>query len=443
MRYFIKVVCLFVSLSVQFYGKGQCLTVDGTLTDVNTQKKVMQASFWISNGSKRLSVGKTTTGTFVLALPCDAKSFFVEAEGYRSFVISLNIDRTKSDVINWLLPVLLVPMDQQSSDKPYSQQEQTFFEMTDSTKKGAPMALREFMVIDVIKNAPISAKVCLFYTKNQKKDCFDVSKSKHKVVNFQEKDIIAIEAKAEGYQSFNGNLIVDKLDGRNRLYEIKLSQELNMISLLVNELTEPINITLEYDGKKNTLKKGTNNRFYGVLIPHKNYQIRVIGEKKNILFENFIAINKGFNTRFLNLKSPENQPIVVSNTNPSLPSHESNIETSKPLILKEKYTVLFDQSDFKLRAESQKILDNLAQLLLQNRKTFARIVGYTDNTGNVTQNKRLSELRTLVIKNYLSAKGVEDKRFFLMGLGSKNAISPNDIEENKAKNRRVEIQLVE
>ena len=443
MRYFIKVVCLYVFLSVQFSGKGQCLMVDGTLTDVNTQKIVMQASFWISNGSKRLSVGKTTTGTFELAFPCDAKTFFVEAEGYRSFVISLNMDITKSDKVNWLLPVLLVPIDQQTSDKPYSQQEQTFFEMTDSTKKGTPMAIRDFMVIDVIKKAPIPATVCLFYTKNQKKDCFEVSKSQYKEVNFQEKDIIAIEVKAEGYQPFNGNLIVDKLDGRKSLYEIKLSQELNTISFSVNELTKPININIGYGGKNIPLKKGTNNRFYGFLAPHENYQIKVTGDRRDILFEDTISIKKGFNTRFINVKILGNQPIIVKNTIPSPPSPEPIIEISTPLVVKGKYTLFFDQSDFKLRAESQKILDDLVQLLLQHRKAFARIVGYSDNTGNVTQNKRLSELRTIVVKNYLSAKGVEDQRFFLMGLGSKNAISPNDIEENKAKNRRVEIQLVE
>lgn len=429
--------------SVQFSGKGQCLFVEGTLTDANTQKTVMEASFWVSNGSKRFSVGKITTGTFELSLPCDAKTFVVEAEGYRSFAISLNIDITKSDKINWIFPVLLVSTDQQTFDKPYSQQEQTFFEMTDSTKRGTPMAIRDFMVIDAIKKAPISATVCLFYTKNQKKECFEVSKSQHKEVNFQEKDIIAIEVKAEGYQPFNGNLIVDKLDGRKSLYEIKLSQELNIISFSVNELTKLININIEYGGKNITLKKGTNNRFYGFLDPHENYQIKVTGDRRDILFEDIISINKGFNTRFINLKVLGNQPIIIKNTISSPPSPEPIIEIFTPLIVREKYTLLFDQSDFKLRAESQKILDDLAQLLLQHRKAFARIVGYSDNTGNVTQNKRLSELRTMVVKNYLSAKGVEDQRFFLMGLGSKNAISPNDIEENKAKNRRVEIQLVE
>ncbi|MDZ7898329.1 MAG: OmpA family protein [Arcicella sp.] len=104
---------------------------------------------------------------------------------------------------------------------------------------------------------------------------------------------------------------------------------------------------------------------------------------------------------------------------------------------------MFDQSDFRLHKDSEQILDGLSNLLLQNPKSFARIVGHSDNVGNVTQNKRLSELRTMIVRNYLSAKGVDEKRFFMMGLGSTRATSPNDTEENRAKNRRVEIQLIE
>lgn len=447
MRHFLKIVCFCMFWGIQFSGKGQCLLVDGILTDVNTKKTVLGASFWISNGTKRISVGRTTTGSFELAMPCDAKKLIVEAEGYRSFSITLNIDPDKNDKMHWLLPILLVPMDQQTSDKPYSQQEQTFYEMTDSTKKGTPFAIRDFVIIDAIKNTPISATVCLFYTKNQKKDCFEVSKTQHKEVNFQDKDIVALEVKSEGYQPFNGNLIVDKLDGRKSLYEIKLSQELNVISLSMNETSKPVYMIIESTGKNVEIKKGLNNRFYAFLSLSENYQVKVLSDRRYILFEDKLSIKKGFNTRFITIKIPETQStnITISPTSPPvIPKPESLIEYSTPItIIKEKYTLLFDQSDFKLRSESQKILDDLGQLLLQHQKPFVRIVGYSDNTGNATQNKRLSELRTMVVKNYLSAKGIEDQRFFILGLGSKNAISPNDVEENKAKNRRVEIQLIE
>ncbi|MDZ7898330.1 MAG: hypothetical protein U5N85_09960 [Arcicella sp.] len=92
--------------------------------------------------------------------------------GYRPLSISLNIDANKSDKTNWVLPLLMVANDQQVSDKPYSQQEQTFFEMKDSTKKGIPFAIRNFTVIDAITQMPLPASICLFFTKKSTEKLF-------------------------------------------------------------------------------------------------------------------------------------------------------------------------------------------------------------------------------------------------------------------------------
>jgi outer membrane protein OmpA-like peptidoglycan-associated protein len=455
MQYFIKIFIILLLTNVHYLGLAQCLNVEISVHDVKTQKEIVGASFWTSNGIKRNPLGKIATGTpTTIAIPCDAKTLLVEATGYRPLSISLNIDASKTDKTNWILPILMVENDQQVSDKPYSQQEQTFFELKDSTKKGVPYAIRNFKVVDAITQMPQKASVCLYYTKSLQKNCFEIAQSESKEITFQEKDIIALEVKSPNYQAFNGNIIVDKLDGQRNLYEIKLSKELTILSLAFEEFPKPFDCLLTAGGKPITLKKSSNDRYYAYTDIDKTHQLRVFSEQRELVFEENLNLKKGINTNLIKLKIPkEIKPtpppprLNINNTPPpvenSILKKEEEEEKPNPLIIREKYILLFNQSDFRLLKDAEKTLEQLSKFLLQNPKSFARIVGHSDNVGNITQNQRLSELRTMVVKNFLSAKGIDEKRFYTLGLGSKKAISPNDTEENKAKNRRVEIQLIE
>lgn len=72
------------------------------------------------------------------------------------------------------------------------------------------------------------------------------------------------------------------------------------------------------------------------------------------------------------------------------------------------------------------------------------IHGHTDNTGNATRNKTLSEARAFTIKQWLherSPVNFPDKRLKAIGHGSEMPIAPNDTEEHRRQNRRVEIIL--
>jgi outer membrane protein OmpA-like peptidoglycan-associated protein len=108
----------------------------------------------------------------------------------------------------------------------------------------------------------------------------------------------------------------------------------------------------------------------------------------------------------------------------------------------ERFVIWFDQSDYKLRPVSRRILDDVAQALRQHPDRMARISGHTDNVGSATLNQGLSELRAIVSKIYLFEKGIAENRFRYIGFGGRKPIAANDAEENKAKNRRVEIELV-
>lgn len=100
--------------------------------------------------------------------------------------------------------------------------------------------------------------------------------------------------------------------------------------------------------------------------------------------------------------------------------------------------VYFDQSSYILRPEAHSQLNQLVVLMAKNTKLKVQIAGFTDNVGDPRLNLILSENRAKVIANYLVYKGITESRITHLGYGQTKPITPNDTEDNKRKNRRVE-----
>lgn len=88
-------------------------------------------------------------------------------------------------------------------------------------------------------------------------------------------------------------------------------------------------------------------------------------------------------------------------------------------------------------------LNNLVKILNNISDKKLLISGHTDNTGDVQQNILLSENRAKSVVDYLVSKGISQDRLKYIGYGSSKPIVSNINETGKAKNRRVEIELVE
>ncbi len=104
--------------------------------------------------------------------------------------------------------------------------------------------------------------------------------------------------------------------------------------------------------------------------------------------------------------------------------------------------VNFHRSKSDLSLYSGVELGHLADFLKENHDMKIKLFGHTDGTGYQDWNKKLSLQRVQVVLDYLRSLGVHNE-IEIEGRGGADPIVPNDTEENKAKNRRVEVMITQ
>jgi len=95
-----------------------------------------------------------------------------------------------------------------------------------------------------------------------------------------------------------------------------------------------------------------------------------------------------------------------------------------------------------LTPQGEKTVDALADILSRYPSIHVEIAGYTDSDGSESFNQKLSQKRVDAVKERLVSKGVNPKRLRARGYGESHPLVPNTSEENKQKNRRVEINVL-
>ncbi len=100
----------------------------------------------------------------------------------------------------------------------------------------------------------------------------------------------------------------------------------------------------------------------------------------------------------------------------------------------------FDKSVLKPDAQAK-----LADLVDKTKGVNLEViiaVGHTDSVGGDGYNQKLSIARSEAVKNFLTSKGVEKNRVYTEGKGEKSPVADNKTTEGRAKNRRVEVEVV-
>lgn len=104
------------------------------------------------------------------------------------------------------------------------------------------------------------------------------------------------------------------------------------------------------------------------------------------------------------------------------------------------YGIYFDTDNAELKPESGPTLEEIAKFLKQDAKVNLYVVGHTDNVGEYQYNMTLSDRRAAAVVKELTTKhGVSAARLKPAGTGPLAPVAPNDNEEGRAKNRRVEL----
>lgn len=103
----------------------------------------------------------------------------------------------------------------------------------------------------------------------------------------------------------------------------------------------------------------------------------------------------------------------------------------------------FEFNSTTITKETKPALENMVELMANNSAYYIVLVGHTDNVGSASVNDKISFGRANAVAKMLVELGVENDRIILEWKGEEEPLAPNDREEGRAKNRRVEFYIVE
>lgn len=156
------------------------------------------------------------------------------------------------------------------------------------------------------------------------------------------------------------------------------------------------------------------------------------------------------------IKSTSIAPKRNFNFNDGQPSQAVSTEKSDTEVIQDNIRELSDvkavqfhlEKNFKfefgrteLNDEARQYLDEVYALLDKNPDYNIEVIGHTDNVGKHHINYKLSEGRAQAVAEYLIQRGLSKQRIKFHGKGDKDPVAPNDNEENRSKNRRVEFLI--
>lgn len=116
------------------------------------------------------------------------------------------------------------------------------------------------------------------------------------------------------------------------------------------------------------------------------------------------------------------------------------VEEGEVVVL-EKINFAFDSAE--ILPSSFGLLDSIAETLQEHREIeLIEVQGHTDDQGSERYNQRLSEQRAASVERALLQRGIDEERLQSRGFGLSQPIVPNDSEENRGKNRRVQFIIL-
>ena len=105
--------------------------------------------------------------------------------------------------------------------------------------------------------------------------------------------------------------------------------------------------------------------------------------------------------------------------------------------------VQFETGTAEIKAASFPLLDEVVGVMTDAPDIRIAVHGHTDSRGSATYNRELSRRRAAAVVTYLTSKGIPRARVEAKGFGADQPIAPNDTEQGRATNRRVEFKIIQ
>ncbi len=116
-----------------------------------------------------------------------------------------------------------------------------------------------------------------------------------------------------------------------------------------------------------------------------------------------------------------------------------SVEVGAKVVLE---NIFFEFGKSTLKPESYPALDQVKKLLESNPSLRIEISGHTDNVGSLRTNMKISTERAEAVADYLIEQGIDKTRIEYKGYAFNQPIAPNNTEDGRAKNRRVEFKIL-
>lgn len=104
--------------------------------------------------------------------------------------------------------------------------------------------------------------------------------------------------------------------------------------------------------------------------------------------------------------------------------------------------LFFDSKEFALKPKSRTELNRLVSFMKQYPDILVEISGHTDDVGSDDDNLGLSQNRAKSVYTYLLSQGVKAQRLRYKGYGEARPLHPNDTDEHRQQNRRIELRIL-
>lgn len=127
-----------------------------------------------------------------------------------------------------------------------------------------------------------------------------------------------------------------------------------------------------------------------------------------------------------------NSPVVTATETTTVTAQKVTFEAD----------AFFDFDKVVVKQAGKEALNELVSKLANMEVEVIVAVGHTDSVGTDAYNQRLSIRRAEAVKAYLISQGVEANRVYTEGKGEAQPVETNETAAGRAKNRRVEVEVV-